>query len=58
MMKLLFVELLEQVFEDLDDEFDDTLEYSQHLSQTYERALWNQLNSIIFGQDAYRAFMQ
>ena len=58
MMKLAFFEFLEQEFEDLDNQFNITLEYSKHLFQTYERALWNQLNSIIFGQDAYRAFKQ
>ena len=53
-----FFEFLEREFEDLDDDYEDTLEYSQHLFQSYERALWNQLNSIIFGQEAYRAFKQ
>ena len=53
-----FFDFLEQEFDDIDDEFEDTLEYSQHFFQVYEMALWNQLNSIIFGQEAYRAFKQ
>ena len=53
-----FIDFLEQEFEDLDEEFEDTLEYSQHLFQMYKRELWNQLNSIVFGQDTYRAYKQ
>ena len=53
-----FFEYLEQEFEELEEGFDDTLEYSQYLFQMYDQGLWNHLNSIIFGQDSYRAFRQ
>ena len=38
--------------------FADTAEYTRFLYKEFNRALWNNLHSIIFGADAYRAFKQ
>lgn len=43
-------DFLGQEFEDLDDKYEDTLEYSQNLFQMYDRALWNQRISLFLGK--------
>ena len=47
---------MEREFDDLSEDYDDTAAYTNHLFTEYKRSFWNHLNSVIFGQDAYRAF--
>jgi hypothetical protein len=54
-----FYEFLEKDFNITDfSVFGNTAQYTTFLYTECNRALWNNLNSIIFGADAYRAFTQ
>jgi hypothetical protein len=54
-----FFDFLEKFFNLIDfSVFEDTAAYTRFLYQEFNRALWNNLHSIIFGADAYRAFKQ
>lgn len=54
-----FFEFLERDFNVTElPAYETTAEYTDFLYQEFNRALWNNLHSIIFGADAYRAFKQ
>ena len=53
-----FFEYISREFEELDEEFTNSEQYTEHLFLEFERAFWNHLNLVIFGADAYRAFKQ
>lgn len=52
-----FIQYIEQPFTDIGT-CNTTQEFTAFLFQEYKRAIWNHLNSIIFGADYYRAFKQ
>eukprot|EP01083_Nonionella_stella_P195033 718776_1 len=54
-----FFDYISQEFTDMEDTaYENTEEYTNHLFQEFNRVFRNNLNSVIFGADAYRAFKQ
>ena len=41
-----FFEFLDQEFDDVDDKFEDSEDYTRFLYELYDRAFWNHLHSL------------
>ena len=46
-----FFEVLAQEFDDVDEEYDDSADYTCFLYRLFDQAFWNQLHTVIFGAD-------